>query len=98
MTRTIEVELEERTIRAEKSTLHAVYGGLASAVAHSGGILSGFSMKLNPDDVLMVLRAVFPGGAMIAFVGSETMDGALRKAVREGNADRLTWRPDKWAK
>lgn len=78
--------------------LHAVYGGLEKAVQANGGELHGFSVKLNGGDCLITLRAVFPEGGLITFVGAEDLPAALRKAVKEGHRDTLGWREDRYAK
>lgn len=96
MTRQLDSVHEERQRKANLALVVAIEFGLEDAVARSGGELLGFSAKLSGGDCLLVLRARFPGGSQVAFVGGGTLADALRKAVREGNGDRLTWRADKY--
>lgn len=73
-------------------------GGLARAISHAGGELVGFSVKLSQDDCLVVLKADFPGGRMVGFVGGETLIGTLLKATSEAKGDHVRWRADRWVK
>jgi hypothetical protein len=72
----------------------ALYGGLDDAVSHAGGDLTGFSVRISDLDCLMTVRAQFPGGHMIAFVGAEDLAAVLVKAAREARSDALRWRVD----
>lgn len=98
MSRQLEQKMEERARREREQALLAIYGGLSDAVERAGGALSGFSAKMSDWDCLLVLRAEFPGGKMVAFVGAADLPNALIKAVREGKRDELRWKPDKWEK
>ena len=86
--------LEERHRKERETALLAMYGGLSDAITYSGGDLHGLSMKMNAVECLMTLRADFPAGAMVAFVGGEDMASCLTKAVREATGERLAWRTD----
>jgi hypothetical protein len=77
--------------------LKAVDGGLDAAVSRAGGELTGYSVKFGYEDCLMVLKAVFPAGPMVAFVGAGDASGCYLKATREAGSDSLQWRQDKWA-
>lgn len=98
MSRQLEQQMEDRTSREQDAVLQAVYGGLSEAVHRAGGDLTGFSVKLSGGDCLITLKAVFENNPSIAFVGSEDLPGALRKAVRELHRDQLGWREDRYAK
>ena len=98
MSRQLEQKIELRRKRLDKQTLSAVNGGLEDAIGRAGGVLVGLSVKLDEYECLVTLRAVFPAGSQVAFVGGEDLGSALRKAVREGKADALGWREDKWGK
>lgn len=97
MSRQLEQAQEERARKTAEKLAYDIDYGLEKNVAASGGTLGGLSIKLNGGDVLMTLRARFPAGAMVAFVGSETIGGAVRKATRDASGDKLQWRVDKWA-
>lgn len=97
MTRSNEVSVEEKSERRDLAVARAVQGGLDNAVGRAGGALLGFTAKLDGYDCLLVLKAEFPAGRMVAFVGSESLGGAFLKAVREGKSDRLRWRVDRFA-
>lgn len=97
MSRQLEQIQEERQRRADVALVSAVEFGLSGAIAHTGGVLLGFSAKLQESDCLLVLRARFPGGPQVCFVGADSLANALRKSVREGLADNLRWREDRYA-
>jgi hypothetical protein len=98
MTRQIEAAAESRQARLDKMTVKACNGGLESAVAHAGGLLSGLSIRIDEYEVLVTIKATFPGGPQVAFVGAEDVAGALRKGMREAARDSLNWKADQWAK
>lgn len=97
MSRLLEQQREEKQRKADVALVAAIEFNLAAAVGHSGGELLGFSAKLNHADCLLILRAQFPGGLQVAFVGSSSLADALRKGVRLGLADELNWRADRYA-
>lgn len=96
MSRQLEKKLEERQARERADALFAVYGGLSEAVGRAGGELHGLSFNFRAGDTLMVIKARFPSGRQVAFVGSEDMVGCLIKGVRLGRRDELQWRADQW--
>jgi len=96
MSRQLEQAVEDRSARRFKQVGRSLDGGLIEAVARGGGILRGFSARLGPHESLITLRAEFPGGAMVAFVGSSSIIEALLKADRDARTDKLRWRPDKY--
>lgn len=75
----------------------ALTGGLAASVERGGGLLLGLSLKINGYDCLLTLRAEFPGGRQIAFIGGETPAGCVLKATREAKSETLRWKVDKYA-
>lgn len=97
MTRQLEARREQKQERHDKAIIVAVEYGLFEAVGHAGGVLTGFAVRLGDEDCLMTLRAVVAGSAQIAFIGSDSLGNCLVKAVREAEADRLSWRADKYA-
>jgi hypothetical protein len=96
MSRQLEQKIEERAARTKASVLLAVYGDLPRAISRAGGELTGFNIKYNPMDCLMVLKAVFPAGPQVAFVTSEDLPAVIVKAVREAKNDSLRWRADRY--
>lgn len=96
MTRQLEAARESRQARLDKLTLQACNGGLESAVARAGGVLQGLSIRVDEYEVLVTIKADFPAGPQVAFVGAEDVAGALRKGMREADRDTLQWREDKW--
>lgn len=96
MSRQLEQVREDRLAREEKEALRAVYGGLVDAVGHSGGLLTGFSVKTSDVECLITLRVVLGGSGKIAFVVSDSFANALRKAVRLGNRDMLLYKADRY--
>jgi hypothetical protein len=97
MSRQLEQIQEQRTARMHLSLVKAIEYDLVGAVGHTGGELRGFSVRLGEWETLVTLRAKFPAGAMIAFVGSETLMQAILKCVREAKSDKLSWKPDRFA-
>ncbi len=98
MTSIEEAERDQREMRRAMRLLRLCEGGLQAAVARAGGDLAGFSVKLSGYDVLLTLRADFPGGRMISWCGGSTLAHAIDKASREAKSDNLRWRKDKWVK
>jgi hypothetical protein len=96
MSRQLEQIREDRQSRKDKALLLAVEGGLNDAIERSGGMLGGFSVKLNGGDCLLILKADFPAGSQISFVGANDFSEAIIKAVRLGNQDKLVWKADKY--
>lgn len=96
MSRQLDKVIEDRNIRRHESIVKAVEFALEGGVAHAGGELRGFSYKNNGGDGLLTLRAAFPAGKQVAFVGGEDLGSCLIKAVRAANGDALRWRADKW--
>lgn len=88
--------MDARAAKEKEQTLVAVYGGLEAAVGGAGGEMLGFSVKLDGLGCLLILKAHFPAGTMVGFVGAETIDGCLRKATWEAARDLIKWREDKW--
>lgn len=97
MNKDMERRFDERGRKERLQVLVAVYGGLSDAVARSGGELTGFTVKIDEYECLLVLKALFPGGPQVAFVGGSDLAACLIKGVVEGNRDMLRWRSDKWA-
>ncbi len=98
MTRQADVVQEERTKRMHLALVKALEYELVGAIAHSGGVLTGFSVKIDDFDTLMTLRAVVAGRPQIAFVGGDTLTSVILKVVREAYADKLRWREDQYSK
>lgn len=96
MSRQLEAQHEEKQRRLESKTAQACNGALEEAVDRMGGELTGLSAKISYGDCLITLRAVFPGGKMVAFLGGDTLGSCLRKAVDQGRSDDLRWKEDKW--
>ena len=98
MSRQLEQVSEDRDRARMVRVMAACDGALMAAVEHSGGVLLGMSVKFEPYEALITLRAEFPGGRMVAFVGGDSLASCLLKVVREGRRDGLKWRPDRYAK
>jgi len=96
MPRTNELDQEVKEQKRRDIISQAALGGLERAVERSGGQLQGISFKVGDWDVLGTLRADFPGGAMVAFVGGSSMGAVLHKAMQAGNRDELRWREDEY--
>jgi hypothetical protein len=97
MSRQLDAKLEEQQRRRNDNLLLALNGGLEEAVSRAGGTLTGINVKMGEGDVLLILKAVFPAGAQVGFVGGETLPDVILKAVREAGRDQVKWRTDRWA-
>lgn len=97
MTRSLEAARESRQAKLDKALLLVCEGGLEDSLSHAGAELQGFSVKFRGADVLLTARVVLAGRRQIAFVGSESLGGVLRKLAREARADALNWKEDTWA-
>lgn len=98
MSRQGDLDREDRQARIERLAMRSIRGGLAFALRQQGRELLGFSVRIGAMDILVTVRANKGGEREICFVGSETIAGALAKAEREAVTDKLTWRPDMFAK
>lgn len=94
MTRSTEAKAEEKQQRRALALLRCAEGGLIEAVNSAGGELTGFSAKLGEWDCLLTLRAEFPSGPCIGFVGGETLGGCLLKAEAQAKRDAVDWKVD----
>lgn len=96
MSRQGDVVAEGRTRKMHVAIVKALEFDLVGSVAHSGGVLTGFSVKIDEWETLVTLRAVVAGRPQIAFVGGESLAYTIVKCVREAHADRLQWREDRY--
>jgi hypothetical protein len=96
MTRQNEQAAEDRAARFQKLLRKSIDGGLESAVTRAGGQLLGVSFKLGEWEVLMVLKADFPGGPQVGFIGASSIGECFVKGMMEAAADKVRWREDKW--
>lgn len=87
-----------RQDRRNRRLARVTEGELEAAVERSGGELAGLSVKFSGYEVLVTLRAVFPAGGVVCFVGGETLGACLLKAYGDAKTDRLRWREDRYAK
>lgn len=92
----LDVLMAERMKKERSAVLLAVYGGLEESVSRAGGELLGLSVKFGTSDCLLTLRAQFPAGAMVGFVGGEGLADVLRRASKDAARDEVKWREDKW--
>jgi len=90
--KSVQVEIGRRAVKLEEVLDH----GLAGAIAYGGGELTGFSMKVGNVDYLVTLRAVFPAGHRISWVGAANMTEAILKAERLAVNGDLDWSQDKY--
>lgn len=92
----LDVLLDRRMKLEREATLLAVYGGLEDGVSRAGGELVGLSVKFNGFDCLLTLKAAFPAGMMVGFVGGSDLARVLQKGAAEAARDTVKWREDKW--
>jgi hypothetical protein len=96
MSRQLEQGLEEKRRKRNKAIVAAVEYSLIEAVARSGAILEGFSVKLGPMGTLLTLRVQLAGRRQVAFVGGEDLGSCLIKAARLAGLDKLDYRASKF--
>lgn len=96
MTRQQDAVEEERRLKQDRVLVRAVRHGLERAVLRAGGEFTGFTAKINPVECLLVIKAVFPAGPMVAFVGSSDLAAAIVKAEYEAGRDNLRWKKDRY--
>lgn len=96
MSRQLDQVQEERTARAHKALIRAIEFELQSSVALTGGVLTGFAVKIDDWQTLVTLKAVVDDVPSVAFVGADSLMGCILKAVREAKGGKLSWRADKW--
>lgn len=97
MSRQLEQHEEDRNNKRRKQIVSAVEYELVEAVGRAGAEFTGFSIRHNPVECLMVVKGVLAGKPQVAFVGAADMGGAIIKAVRLARMDKLVWKVDKWA-
>lgn len=98
MTRQLELVNEQRTSKRHDQLIRVLEFGLEGAIGHSGGVLTGFSVKISEWECLMTVRAVRGDVPVVAFIGSDNLINCLLKAERDASADKLKWREDRYAK
>lgn len=96
MSRQLEQRSEDKAKRFNQLLRKAANGGLAEAVEYAGGELTGLAFKISPWEVLLTIKADFPGGPMVGFVGAGGVGECMVKAMIEAKRDGVRWRPDKW--
>lgn len=96
MSRQLEKTIEERAAKETAALLLSLDGGLEDAVEWTGAVLQGFSVSLRGADVLMVIRADFPAGRRVCFVGASDLPALFAKCSREVKSGRAKWKDDKW--
>jgi len=87
-----QVDVSRRAAKLEEVLDH----GLAGAIAYNGGELTGFSLKIGNVDYLVTLRAFFPAGHRISWVGANSMTEVILKAERLAAGGLLDWLEDKY--
>lgn len=87
-----QVPISRRAKKLEEVLDH----GLAGSIAYQGGELTGFSMKIGNVDYLVTLRAYFPAGHRISWVGAESMTEVILKAERLAAEGGLQWKEDRY--
>lgn len=96
MAETSEALRTKKERQADAELLTSVNYGLEEAITHSGGIVSGISIKFGEQDYLMTLRATIGSNKMVSFVGAPTLRDCFRKASHLAWCDELRWRADKF--
>lgn len=90
----VDVVVDRRAKKLEEVLDH----GLAGTIAYQGGEFTGFSMKVGNVDYLLTLRAHFPAGHLISWVGASGMAEVILKAERLAAEGRMEWQGDKYRK
>lgn len=96
MSRQLDQQVEDRTIRRHKALIRALEYGLVGALESQGATLCGIGMKFDEFDCLMTLKARMGDVRKVAFVGSDTIISCFLKAEGDARNGRLRWREDKY--
>jgi len=94
MSRQLEQIQEQRTAKRHLELVKTIEYGLLGAVSHSGGILSGFTIKINDGECLLVLKADFGHLHRVAFVSGEDVGTVLIRGMNLARRDALNWKAD----
>ena len=97
MTRQLEQVREDKQRKHDQELVAALEFGLVEGLERAGASLSGFSMKYNPAECLITIRAEMAGRPQIAFVGAGSMSDCFIKSSRLAVTDKLNWRADKFS-
>lgn len=97
MTRQLEAESENRAAKRDRVVLFACNGGLLDTIRREGGMLEGLSFKFGEYDCLLTLRAEFPAGRRVCFIGGDDLAYCIRKAYVAAQRGNLRWKQDKFA-
>lgn len=98
MTEQLQALGEKKKVAYQAALVRALEFELEGSVGHAGAVLTGFSVKLGDEEVLITLRGILAGRAQIAFVGGGDLPGCLLKVVREAMGDKLRWRDDRYVR
>lgn len=98
MSRQLETEVEVKQAKRRARIGLALEIGLESAVSRAGGVLQGFSVRIKPEDCLLIMRVEMPAGPMVVFCGGSDAAGCIIKAFTQANRDELKFVPDRYAK
>jgi hypothetical protein len=96
MTRTNDLDLELKQQKVWNNIAKASIGGLEKAVDRMGGEMTGVNFKVGDYDYLAIIKAEFPAGPQVCFVGGSSIGDVLQKAASSGWQDKLSWRPDRY--
>jgi len=78
------------------AVVYMVTGGFEHLVHEAGGVFLGFSLRSTMADSLLVIRAEFPAGRMVAFVGAGSGAHCLSRAHKDMRNGSLKWRLDRF--
>lgn len=92
------VQMEAATMKRLEHLGRLVDGGIIGSLAHTGAVLTGFSVKIAEYDTLIVVRAILAGRPQVCFVGGSDLAGSLLKLSDLARRDKLRWRVDEFAK
>jgi len=96
MSRQLEQEHEDRQASKNMRLAHALDYGLEELIRSEGGDLRGFTVKTEPGDCFIVLKAKFGAGMQVSFVWSDTVTNCVLKCVKMAKNGRLGWREDRF--
>lgn len=96
MSRQLDIKREERTEKKHKALIRALEFGLVGALESQGMELHGFTLRYDPFNVLITLRADIDGVRSVAHVGSDTIVNCILKAEMEAGRHTLRWNKCKY--
>ena len=94
MSRQLEQVREERETKRRDALIRCLEYELPAALELQGTTLTGFAVKYDAYECLMVIKAIAGGERQVCFIGGSSVVDCILKSVQAARADRLRWKKD----